>query len=501
MLENANLLNNSFKNKIDSNIYNRGFDYYKNGWVTITDSDRDLVKAIVSGNQDYKVIIVISKNGEFAGTCNCPAFSKQKICKHIAATLICINENQSQTDMTPRSNLLKLISNPIYKNRQVFSYQANLITKVFKEFVASLDNIDNDEIIYQEIHFYIDSYYKLNSFLPDHCNFHISSIIKPYIERIINNSSYYKELLMLCEQTNVKTKVFLNFLFDSFVKVDITVQNIEILNLTVNKLSNYLDYNFIRDVFKINYYNLDKEEAVNNFLKTVSAKKRAFNELITFLKNNNNIEMLIKLIENNIEESFVSDSALSDLILLHKKNGIDSGELIVKILHRKIMANPSYDNYAQLKQLYNPVEWQKKKLEYIKLFRYDNDLMPIYILEEDYASAIKIIKHKNDINFLANYVGVTLKYDKKSVEKLVKQQIFKILNSDYLYDYDSVLTLIAEIVKFEEGRELIKNILDYIYLFVVEQSEFATSLKAILENSGIAYMQRKLCYYELDVIV
>lgn len=84
---------NNFKKHISSEIYYRGEDYYKNGYVTdIQNLDNNRWIAEVEGNyDDYNVEIHLDDQGNIKNySCNCPYDGA--ICKHVVATLLEIKE-------------------------------------------------------------------------------------------------------------------------------------------------------------------------------------------------------------------------------------------------------------------------------------------------------------------------------------------------------------------------------------------------------------------------
>ncbi|TDT62753.1 SNF2 family DNA or RNA helicase [Fonticella tunisiensis] len=81
----------------NSNTFFKGYEYYLEGRVKIVDIDiRDgLISAVVSGGQEYEVILELSYNDdevEYA-QCECPAYAEYPgYCKHIAAVLFQLME-------------------------------------------------------------------------------------------------------------------------------------------------------------------------------------------------------------------------------------------------------------------------------------------------------------------------------------------------------------------------------------------------------------------------
>ena len=77
-------------------ILMRGYDYYKNGAVAELESDGDIIRATVSGTEDYEVEIYLKNNKIDDMYCSCPYADGGNNCKHMAAVLYAYEENDSR---------------------------------------------------------------------------------------------------------------------------------------------------------------------------------------------------------------------------------------------------------------------------------------------------------------------------------------------------------------------------------------------------------------------
>lgn len=80
--------------------YKRGESYYRSGHVLSLSADEDELRyeAKVKGSKTYKVTVEYSNYGDIHATCNCPAYDQyQEYCKHVAATLLAINDKSHQS--------------------------------------------------------------------------------------------------------------------------------------------------------------------------------------------------------------------------------------------------------------------------------------------------------------------------------------------------------------------------------------------------------------------
>lgn len=77
--------------------FKRGAAFCRANKVTFEHYDSDVCQAMVTGMEDFQVIIEKDGNGGFRTTCSCPKLASfQKDCQHIAAVLLSIYEHQRQ---------------------------------------------------------------------------------------------------------------------------------------------------------------------------------------------------------------------------------------------------------------------------------------------------------------------------------------------------------------------------------------------------------------------
>lgn len=82
-----------FKKTVDSTIWSRGKNYFKDGAVNdLQDNGDGQWSAIVSGNDDYEVTIDVKLDNIQEWDCDCPYDGG--ICKHVVATVLAIEEEQ-----------------------------------------------------------------------------------------------------------------------------------------------------------------------------------------------------------------------------------------------------------------------------------------------------------------------------------------------------------------------------------------------------------------------
>lgn len=81
-----------FEHEFPERILKRGYEYYKNGCVENISIQEDLITADIIGTKTYKAYIEIEDDILLDAGCSCPYASDGIYCKHIAALLYHIND-------------------------------------------------------------------------------------------------------------------------------------------------------------------------------------------------------------------------------------------------------------------------------------------------------------------------------------------------------------------------------------------------------------------------
>ena len=75
--------------------FKRGEAFFRANKVTFEKYEPDSCEAMVSGTENFRVVIERKDNGGFRAKCSCPTLASfQKDCQHIAAVLLAIYEYQ-----------------------------------------------------------------------------------------------------------------------------------------------------------------------------------------------------------------------------------------------------------------------------------------------------------------------------------------------------------------------------------------------------------------------
>ena len=102
----------NFKDKFESHILQRAYNYYKEGLVSNVHKEGDLICANIYGTEKYHVEVQIENEELVYTNCSCPYAATQEYCKHIAALLYYLNENDITSeiaDTKPNDSLEELI--------------------------------------------------------------------------------------------------------------------------------------------------------------------------------------------------------------------------------------------------------------------------------------------------------------------------------------------------------------------------------------------------------
>ena len=104
---NIKLNQNIIKELCGTVSFKRGQDFYRSNKVTINQYGPNRCEAIVSGSEDFHIVIESGKQESFQAKCSCPKLASfQKDCQHIAAVLLTI-DNFQREGTSPFSSGLK----------------------------------------------------------------------------------------------------------------------------------------------------------------------------------------------------------------------------------------------------------------------------------------------------------------------------------------------------------------------------------------------------------
>lgn len=89
----------NFEGHFSRKVLNKGWQYYDNCFVDDISVDQDIYSAIVHGSADYDVSVNIHKGNFLNGKCNCPYALEGHNCKHMAALLYAITDENKVNEI------------------------------------------------------------------------------------------------------------------------------------------------------------------------------------------------------------------------------------------------------------------------------------------------------------------------------------------------------------------------------------------------------------------
>ena len=125
------------KNDFNNKILERENEYYENGLVENVVIKDNIVTAKVIGTTTYNVSVEVDNGVFINGGCTCPYASEGNYCKHMAALLYKLNEEDIDKD-----------NNYSTKNQQTRNIIASINRNQLDEFLVELlseDKNDNDK--------------------------------------------------------------------------------------------------------------------------------------------------------------------------------------------------------------------------------------------------------------------------------------------------------------------------------------------------------------------
>lgn len=152
---------NNFQEKVEQQILQRGFNYYREDRVLKSYRQDDF---IVQGSEDYEVIVKIGENGEITySACDCP-YDFGPVCKHEAAVYFKILEDEFEGEIVGK------------KKPAIFEVLNNLSKEKLVEILMDMAKRDpkfGEKIVFK--------YAKTNETnLLDQCKKLVSSIVKEH---------------------------------------------------------------------------------------------------------------------------------------------------------------------------------------------------------------------------------------------------------------------------------------------------------------------------------
>lgn len=134
---------NHFEQVIDEKILKRGLSYYKKGLVQQLDEvSPNTYEAVVEGTDDYTVRLTVENDVVTEYVCDCP-YDQGPVCKHVAAVIFKLQEDQLQLNQKP--------TKPKAKTRSTTGKKRKTVAKQINEMLAKASKDELVDLIKEEV--------------------------------------------------------------------------------------------------------------------------------------------------------------------------------------------------------------------------------------------------------------------------------------------------------------------------------------------------------------
>ena len=128
-------MNIVFEDEFESVILMRGFSIYAKGNVTNIKKDGDIITAVVYGSSKYSVHVKIVNNQFLHGGCSCPYSEGRYNCKHSAALLYYLSNENTLETITTESDLSTIVNEiPINLLKEFLINEVSANPKLYDKF-------------------------------------------------------------------------------------------------------------------------------------------------------------------------------------------------------------------------------------------------------------------------------------------------------------------------------------------------------------------------------
>lgn len=463
-------------------ILRRGYDYYKKGKVKEIKKANNSFIANVSGSEPYLVTISLSKNS-YNMECTCP-YAEENNCKHMAAVLYCLKNNDmpikeekiniNSEEITNFQRFKKEFKKECYK---LFHNRSYLHQNELEDYSNIVNNFIEEGCKYIEID--LEFTYEIFEF------FIIEIDAVDVYDQYGEKEELFANLFESFKQLFQNEKIFVRFL--SFVGTIYTLEKDEyyfehkenILNLLYQyleyewqaedilillrkldkdkKIYDYQKRNIKEKIIYINYYFLDKENALELAEQYLDVK-----EICRFLldvykeKQEKQIELLEKMIYAN--KGYSNEEYFLRLINIYKNK---DKEKYLDLLNKYFLEHKDIKTYLQIKNNYSNEEWNKIKKEYldkVKGSRIYNDIC----VEEGYYDELLKVLEDSWIETINNYIKLLVHHRPKELLILYKNKLIEEIDrSSCRQHYQKVLSNFNNMLTIPHGKKELENIILY----------------------------------------
>ena len=508
--------NYDFEEYFESHILFRGENYYRENRILDIWCQDNSITAYVDGSEIYRVELKINDNEILNSYCSCPySGDGEFMCKHIAAVLYCLRENEipeleilnkkQLKQNKEKSKLSKIYDEMQYELRNISDrngfvnyyngrYFVDLISNVsnyINEFINNEDYNNAFELIKYTYQFITDTFMDgSNGEYQDSLY-----LISESASKLLYNEEYFDIFLKYTQEITSNNSLddfsdsplysFILYVHDkdSAKKIIKILDDIELdcgifVDKTLTKISLTYDYIDKNDATKLCYENIEY----------YGVKEL----LIDYLKKENKIDEIIKILKDDVNNHIRKDMAYNKLLNIYDENNMikEKKELLPEV----IIETCSFERYKELKNLCDDSEWKNIKEEIISNVKPNNRwlLEDIYMEENEIDKLFDLLKKNPIMNKLAKYQNCIKDKYSKELLKFYKPQILE--ESRRVSDrkwYQGLCLYIGKMSELDNSDDFIFEMLKEMYPNYKSKRAFKEEIINVLSNKN------KNRFYEL----
>ena len=466
-------------------ILRRGYDYYKKGKVKNIVKLKDGFIARVNGTEEYKVTILTDKSKKEIKNleCTCP-YAEESNCKHMAAVLYCIKNNDlpiKENKVIVRSEEItdfdkfkkeykrecyKLFHNGYYLRQNELEDYISIVNDFIDEGTKYIGS--NDKVAYQIFEFFLREIDGIDVYDEYGQKEDLFANLFESFKEIFNNEKLFINLLGFIEMIYVidsdkyyfEHKVNMINLLYQYIDTIWQAEDFLVLLDKLDKNEKIYDFykNDIRTkIVYLNYYFISKKKAVsiaNSYLN--------INKICDFLlKISTDEEEKIDVLEKIIisKKNYSAEKYFNMLLSIYKDKDEDKYLDILRIYFNRYK---EIEIYHRIKEYYSPKDWLKVRKQYLDMVEDSRLYFDICVEEEYYDELIEALQDKwiEDIN---NYIDILRYHKPNELLELYKNQIMKDLSwASDRKRYQKILSNFTNFKRIPHGKDELANIIRYI---------------------------------------
>ena len=182
-----------YNNYFEDIIKERGERYYNRNKIKDYKKDNDTYNAIVIGEKEYKVSLVLDKDNIKDAKCTCPHFEKGNYCKHIYALLYKIKASGNKNKIKDAIYELNSAVKKMVEESRKYVDSHTFKDSVLDEYEAYIDSysynerFDNNDTLEHYLLLRLDNFIKKASLIRSNLK---NTLANKNIDKIVENEKY-----------------------------------------------------------------------------------------------------------------------------------------------------------------------------------------------------------------------------------------------------------------------------------------------------------------------